>query len=313
MPALVSILIPCYNAERWLPETLDSACAQTWPHREIIVVDDGSDDHSVAIARRYKASGVKVIEQPHRGASAARNAALAVAQGEYIQYLDADDLLAPDKLVLQLVEAIESQAHFAFCGTWTRFTQSPADADFAPQPLSADLPPVEWLLLKFENNRMMHPAAWLIPRSLATAAGPWNESLSLDDDGEYFTRVVLASKGVRCCHDAVSYYRSRLPGSLSSSSTDEAWASAWHARELSVQHLLEIEDSPRTRRACATALQRFIFESYPNASDCRARAAARVRELGGSELVPEGGPLSTIARRLVGWRLAKRLQLKRRR
>lgn len=311
MPVLVSILIPCYNAEHWLAATLDSACAQTWPHREIILVDDGSTDRSLAIARRYESSGVKVIAGAHRGSSAARNSALAAATGDFVQYLDADDLLAPDKLALQVIHAIELQQDFAFCGTWTRFTRSPSDADFAPQPLSADLSPVDWLVLKLNENRMMHPASWLIPRSLINAAGPWNETLSLDDDGEYFTRVVLASNGVRCCPDAVSYYRSAVRGSLSDTKSEEAWVSAWHARQHSIAHLLAAEDSPRTRLAAATALQRLIYESYPHAAGFRARAAQQIRELGGSAVSPEGGPIFQLARRLLGWRLAKRLQSRR--
>jgi glycosyltransferase involved in cell wall biosynthesis len=312
MAAVVSILIPCHNAGPWLAAALDSACGQTWPHREIIVVDDGSTDDSAPIARRYASSGVKLISQPRRGASAARNTALAVASGDFIQYLDADDLLAPDKVALQIVQAMETQANFAFCATWSRFTRSVADADFSPQPLCGDFDSIDWLVLKLEQNRMMHPAAWLIPRAISDVAGPWNETLSLDDDGEYFTRVVLPSKGVRCCRDAISYYRSGLPRSLSDSQSEEAWKSAWRARELSIQHLLAAEDSPRTRHAAATALQRFIYESYPRVPQHRAEAALKIRHLGGSSLAPEGGPLFQTARRIIGWRLAKRLQLRRR-
>ena len=70
---LVSVIIPCHNAARWLGATLDSALAQTWPHREIIVVNDGSRDESLAVAESFTNRGVTVIDQPNRGASAARN------------------------------------------------------------------------------------------------------------------------------------------------------------------------------------------------------------------------------------------------
>ena len=74
MSPLVSILIPCYNAAPWLAATLDSALAQTHPRTEIIVVDDGSSDHSLAIARTFEPHGVRVVTQPNAGASAARRA-----------------------------------------------------------------------------------------------------------------------------------------------------------------------------------------------------------------------------------------------
>ncbi len=99
---LVSILIPCYNSEQWLAETIESALAQTWKNIEIIIVDDGSTDNSLAIAKSFESSIVKVISQENKGASTARNIALKEAQGDFIQYLDADDLLAPDKIELQV-------------------------------------------------------------------------------------------------------------------------------------------------------------------------------------------------------------------
>ena len=306
MTPFVSILIPCHNAAPWLAETLESALAQTWPHREIIVVDDGSSDDSASLARTFAPRGIRLVEQPNRGASAARNHALRLSSGDYLQFLDADDLLAPDKLAQQV--QLAAAADVVLCGTWSRFTRTPADADFTPQPLSADAAPIDWLVTKFGQNAMMHPAAWLTPRALAERAGPWDESLSLDDDGEYFTRVVLAAREVRCCREAVSYYRSGLPGSLSGTKSERAWASAFRSLELSSARLLARADTPRTRQACAAAFQRFIFESYPRAAECRGRAAARVKALGGSDLPPPGGPKFRWARRFLGWRLAKRLQ-----
>ena len=98
MTELVSILIPAYNAERWLGATIESALAQTWPAKEIIVVDDGSTDRTLAVARGFGDRGVQVITQANRGAAAARNTALRAARGAWIQFLDADDLLNPRKI-----------------------------------------------------------------------------------------------------------------------------------------------------------------------------------------------------------------------
>src|SRR5208282_3082860 len=94
----VSILIPAYNAQEWIANTLRSAIAQTWEPKEIIVVDDGSADQTFAIARQFESDAVRVVTQRNQGAAAARNHAFALSRGEYIQWLDADDLLAPDKI-----------------------------------------------------------------------------------------------------------------------------------------------------------------------------------------------------------------------
>src|ERR1700674_3068386 len=98
MKPMVSILISAYNAEEWIGYTLQSAVAQTWPRKEIIVVDDGSTDRTAEIARRFASKGVTVVSTENRGLSAGQNHAYRLSKGNYIQYLDADDLLAPEKM-----------------------------------------------------------------------------------------------------------------------------------------------------------------------------------------------------------------------
>ncbi len=99
---LVSVLIPAYNAAPWVAKAIGSALAQDWPRIEIIVVDDGSRDSTLRAARQFESKRVKVVAQENQGAAVARNRALSLAQGDYIQWLDADDLLAPDKITQQL-------------------------------------------------------------------------------------------------------------------------------------------------------------------------------------------------------------------
>src|SRR5438128_899411 len=98
---LVSILIPCYNAERWIGEAISSALAQTWSEKEIIVVDDGSTDGSLQQIRKFDGL-VRWETGPNRGGNAARNRLLELAKGEWLQYLDADDYLLPDKIAKQM-------------------------------------------------------------------------------------------------------------------------------------------------------------------------------------------------------------------
>src|SRR5262245_15362018 len=93
MTPLVSVLIPAYNAESWIADTIQSALAQTWPCKEVVVVDDGSTDGTLAVARRFASKNVLVVTQENQGAAAARNRAFSLCQGDYVQWLDADDLL----------------------------------------------------------------------------------------------------------------------------------------------------------------------------------------------------------------------------
>src|ERR1700743_511407 len=153
MKPLVSILIPAYNAEPWIADTIKSALGQTWPRKEIIVVDDGSKDRTLAVARQFAGAEVTVVTQKNAGASAARNQAFTLSRGDYIQWLDADDLLAPDKISRQMAvveKTADGKTPFSF--PWGRFMFRPHRAHFESTPLCADQPPVEWLVRKLGQN-----------------------------------------------------------------------------------------------------------------------------------------------------------------
>lgn len=308
MTPLVSIIIPCYNAAPWLAATLESAIAQTWPAIEILVVDDGSTDESVSIVRRFNHPQLKVITQPNAGAAAARNRGLSEADGEYIQFLDADDLLAPDKIALQLEALLKTDPAKIAAGPWGRFHDQPASALFTPEDNWRTMPAIDWLCLNFTGRGMMPPVAWLTARALLDAAGPWDESLSLNDDGEYYTRVLLASHGVLFCPEARSYYRSGLPGSLSRSRSHRAWDSAYRSQVACAQKLLAAENSDRTRQACADLFMRLAHAMHPDCPDLVARCEEQVARHGGSDLKPGGGTIFKLLMQVFGWKQARRWQ-----
>jgi glycosyltransferase involved in cell wall biosynthesis len=97
---LVSVVIPVYNCEKYLGEAIESVLAQTYRPIEVIVVDDGSSDHSAAVAARFPA--VRYCAQPHAGPGAARNRGIALARGSFVAFLDADDLWVRDKVERQM-------------------------------------------------------------------------------------------------------------------------------------------------------------------------------------------------------------------
>src|SRR5262249_50368883 len=98
---LVSILIPCYNAEQWIGNCIRSALEQDYPNKEVIVLDDGSTDGSLKVVESFR-NRIAIHPGPHAGANAARNRLTALAGGEWLQYLDADDHLLQGKLASQV-------------------------------------------------------------------------------------------------------------------------------------------------------------------------------------------------------------------
>src|SRR5256714_5285360 len=146
MEPLVSILIPAYNSQEWIKDTIQSALAQTWPRKEIIVVDDGSRDQTLKIAREFESRKVRVVTQPNQGAAVARNTAFSLAQGDYIQWLDADDLLAPDKVENQVRQLGNCRSkRTLLSGAWGYFIYRTRKAKFSPSPLWSNLTPADWL------------------------------------------------------------------------------------------------------------------------------------------------------------------------
>ena len=305
---LVSIIIPCFNAEPWLASTLESALAQTWSRTEIIVVDDGSSDQSVAVARQFETRGIRLLNQANAGAGVARNTGLSVAQGDFIQYLDADDRLSPDKIAAQIAWLEHSPPRKVATCRWARFQDDEAEARFISEAVYRDLGAIDFLLLAANENQMMHTAAWLVPRTLVEAAGPWDSVPSPNDDGEYFCRVLLASEGLAFCPVGQSYYRSGLEISLSKTSSQKACRGLLHSMDLIARNLADFENSRRVHVALANHYQRIVYLSYPHAPEVVTAAVERARDHGGSNLRPEMGPRTAALARLIGWKLTWRLK-----
>jgi glycosyltransferase involved in cell wall biosynthesis len=188
---LVSVIIPCYNGQRFLAETLESVFAQTYPHTEVIVVDDGSTDGSVELIEAY-GDRVRAEFGFNRGGSAARNRGTALARGEFIQYLDADDLLMPDALEQRVAAILKTGGDVAYSDWETLIEVEPGQfgvgervvrriEDFHATPEMA-------LLVGF-----WVPLAGLIyRRSIVEKIGGWKEWLPVMQDGRFFQDAVLA-------------------------------------------------------------------------------------------------------------------------
>lgn len=309
MTPRVSVLIPCYNAERYIGETLASVRAQTWPQIEVVVVDDGSTDRSAEAIEAASLPNLKLVRQANRGQTAALNTALAHATGDFVQYLDADDLIDPDKIALQMNRLAGAPDCIA-SAEWGRFYGDPAETPFSPEPVWRDMAPIDWLAeSRAEGLGMMFPALWLAPMSLLRAAGPWDETLTLNNDAEYFTRVLLKARQVLFTEGARCRYRSGLPSSLSGQKSRAHWTSQMRVLEKCEAYVRAAEDSERVRRAFSLSWQHLAHASLPYDRDLADQALARAKALHSVKIRPGGGPAFRVLSHLIGWRAARRLQV----
>lgn len=305
---LVSIVIPVFNAERFIGSTIESALAQDWPHTEVVAVDDGSSDHSLAVLRRYEHAGVRVITKANGGGPAARNTGFEASRGDFIQFLDHDDLLAADKVSAQMAAAA-GRLTVPVVGLWTRFRGDASRAHGGwqpPEPLRHDWDPTDWLIA----SPLVPTCAWLTPRPLVERAGPWNEALveNPDDDGEFFMRVVARAERVVFCERARSYFRTEDDSSAGHNRGVNALRAIFQVCTTYEQIVRTRTDAVEARRACAHRYLVFMHMAYPLCPDLVGLAEARVADLGFDPARVPNTPAFERLSSVVGWRTARRLQ-----
>jgi len=308
-----SILIPAYNAAEFIGETLASCVQQGLDCiEEIIVINDHSEDDTRSVVQRFQAehADFRIIleDNPTKGACSARNHALRLAQGDAIQWLDADDLLGEGKLNAQLKLLRQNSQHLV-ASKWRRFAGDLTNLwpeehgawDHVPNQSS----PREWLLAE----RMMIPAGWLGSRQLFESIQPWDESLLINQDGEYFTRAIVASNGVIFEPQSRVYYRSEMHGSVSQFKPHKA-PSLFASVESFEQAVLQLGNDSAIKTLISNQYMGFIYRVYPLVPELRKKARAKIQHYGKPTRANDVAE-SRFAKLfcwLVGWKLLVQLR-----
>lgn len=194
---LVSVVVPVFNGERYLGETLDSILAQTYASTEVIVVDDGSTDGSAGIAHSYGAR-VRYVYQDNQGPAGAFNTGILLARGEYLTIVGADDLIAPEKLARQVaVLQVEPAVDLAYCLVEQFF--SPDVADEIRQRYACP-PPMPGI----------HPGCMLVRRDSFEKVGPFTVGRQLGEFVTWYARAM--DVGLKSTVLREVLYRRRIHG-----------------------------------------------------------------------------------------------------
>jgi glycosyltransferase involved in cell wall biosynthesis len=300
---LASVIIPCFNAERWIAEAIDSCLGQTYQSVETIVIDDGSTDASRDILRLY-GDKIRLECGPNRGGSSARNQGFALSQGEYIQFLDADDYLLAEKIERQVAFLEESGADAVY-GDWRhRFHEPDGSSHLGDVQVTGQQADVLESLLAgwwVANN------ALLVRRKAVLDAGGWDETLCAGQDRDFFTTIALSGADIRYQAGCLSVYRRYGKVTVSTSDLDR-WQMN-HKRVLEkAECQLESADRlfPRYREALATSYFRLARSWYDSDRAMYQRLLARALSLcPGFE--PDESPFYNTAWRLLGFEAADRL------
>jgi glycosyltransferase involved in cell wall biosynthesis len=272
--------MPAYNASAYIREAIDSVLQQTFANIELIIVDDGSTDETFAIARQYASANCKVYQQANAGACRARNLAFEKCTGDYIQYLDADDILSKDKIEKQVSLFEQFGDEIITSSTWDKFYRNTSEAQFPTLHIYKNYDDPLMLLAEMWTNReMMANSVWLTPRKVIEVAGEWDETLTINQDGEFFCRVLLGASKIKFSNGKI-FYRSGLSNSVSRSNNGLLKVgSLYRSFELYERHVQLQANDQRVKEGLAMNYYYFIYTYFHLYPDLVAKAVDRVKEL----------------------------------
>lgn len=306
---LVSVVIPCYNAEKWIAETIRSVLHQSYANTEIIVIDDGSSDNSAAVVHSF-GDKVRLETGPNRGGCAARNRGLEIARGEYIQFLDADDVLSKEKIELQLNSLKScSPEGIAVCA-WSYFSTGSASRVINVRPYWTSYSQGIDLLIDIWLHGGYFPShCWLVPRRLIEKSGDWNEALSADQDGEFFGRILALCGPVVFVPGAFAFYRTPAVGNVSSSRAPRALCSRILATESVASLILSHGNNSSARASVASRWQNLAYHLSQYNMDLARDAASRAAKVMPRSFSPKvGGTGFRVLSRALGFQRALELR-----
>lgn len=313
----VSIIIPVYNAERFIAETIHSAINQTYKNIEIIIIDDGSTDNSYLIAKSFENKMITVVWQKNSGASAARNYGLSLAKGKFIQFLDADDLISQTKIEEQVKLLDRFPNHIAVCSTIhffeTKGIENLISNDYEDSFLTRTKSPTEFLTNLWGGNSnygsMVAIHAWLTPKSIIDGIGTFNLKLNYDDDGEFFARAILQSNGIVYAKKVYSYYRKQNTSSLSDLDSEDRLTSMLTSALIKKDLFLKQTNSYNAQFAIYKMLTSVALKCLPKyyslyKSAIKARPKIAVKNYQPSV----GGPITQKLATIFGWKIIRLIQ-----
>ena len=306
----VSILIPLYNSERFITQTIESTLEQTYKNIEIIIVDDGSTDNSYNIAKKYKSDKVKVYRQKNKGASAARNKAFELCSGDLIQYLDADDILDKDKIKFQVERYLNcNDKNIIINGIWGRFKDKRNNIKWEKQIINKNYnTPIKLLIDSWNGKGMMALHSWLVPKEIIIKAGKWNKNLSLNDDGEFFCRVILNANKILFVNESKVYYRADNQNSLSNTKDLRALESELNSYKLYTKYTLSKYNDPDLKKALANNFLNYIYQYYSIDKELILDAISEFEKLNVGKMWPVGGKYFKYAASKIGFINALKLR-----
>lgn len=306
---LVSIIIPIYNSEIYIADTVLSCIYQSYENIEIILVNDGSTDKTEEEIFKLTDNRIKYFKIQNIGACEARNFGISKAKGQLYQFLDHDDLIEKDKLMHQVKCYEKNGDNYIYSGTMGSVSDEIRTIDEGYELYQKDFSASQYYETKLNQfAKDITTGAWLVPLKLVKSTNGWDSNAGLNDDGEYFMRIILNSAGIIFCKEAVFYFRRDVPNSLSKQFNSKDVYIKWlFSYQSYVKHFLQKFENPIAKQLSWKALSVYYIGSYPYYPDLLEQCKAQMNELGYKHPFATGGKGFLIVAKILGVEIALRL------
>lgn len=285
----------CYNASEFVGDSIRSVLAQTYPDIELIIVNDGSTDDSEEKILGFADSRIRYLRQENKGQCAALNFGIARAKGEYIHFLDADDLMNEEHLERMCKKLGEKDDAVAFCEWGAFYDNDVSTTSFNKLDNWKDMKPAEWLKVELRQYcDMVAGWRWLIPAGLLKKAGGWGERLTLNNDFEFSLRLLSKSDRLLFAEGAKIFYRWAAPQGLSQRKSEKSYRDAILSTDLGCTYLLAMENSAEMKAICRDRYQMWLTRIPAEFVELRREVVLRTAQLA------KPGPVSAPADRSKG-------------
>ncbi len=299
---LVSIIIPVYNAEAFFAATLESCLTQTYKNIEIIIINDGSTDLSEDIIKQFKDERIYYFNKINEGPCMARNFGISKSKGHLVQFLDHDDVIDKNKILHQVEMYYKYGDEYIYSGTMGTVSGEVRTEEKDYELYEKDFNPQEYYSTVLNQfGKYITTGAWLTPKKIINSTYGWDANAGLNDDGEYFMRIILNSKGIVFCNKSIFYFRRDVANSLSKQFTSKDVYEKWlYSYQSYVKNFQRVFDKKIANELGWKALSVFYCNSYPNYADLRKICKSQMLTLGYTTVNPHGGSIFVKVSSLIG-------------
>ena len=300
---LVSIIIPTFNGDRYIYDTINSCISQTYGNIEIIIINDSSTDTTLTIIEQFLDNRITVINTDFNiGAQNARNLGIQYAKGSLIQFLDHDDIIDTFKIHHQILQYNIYGDNFIYSSNQGIIANNIKYIDKGYKIYHRNFSSLEYFRLSSKQfGKYLTTGNWLVPQRLVYNSYGWDANSGINDDGEYFMRLILLSNGIIYSSKSFFYFRIDSVNSLSKSCDNYVKYFKWFNSYLSYSANFKIYFSlPIYKELSLNYFSKYYCFGFPLTSNLRKLCLLEVNKLGYQKPLPMGGFKFKIISKIIG-------------